>query len=97
MSIGVKKTIIEVEYRDLEKFIKKVYDKNIELVPSENWSNDESHSFNVDGQLDTWEETELMDFMENDDASYGITRVLLNDLARKGEIEVGEYIVNVCW
>lgn len=95
--IGKKKTFIEIDYHDVDELAERVYGHNPEIVASEGWNNDEEHSMMIDGKLDKWDEESLLKFQETGRAGFGITGVLLNDLARRGEIEVGEYLVNVCW
>lgn len=97
MPIGKKKTVVEVDYDELESLIECVYGREVELVVSEEWGNYEAHTFSADGKLDKYEEAALLKFQEEGYASFGITRVLLNDLVRKGEIEASEYVVSIFW
>ena len=97
MAFGTKKKVIEISYNDLTERAQALYGHDPEVVASEEWNNDEEHSFEIDGALDTWDEEALTKFKETGHAGYGITGLLLNDMARQGLIEKGAYLVSICW
>lgn len=100
----VTKTIIEVNYNDLDEAITKFLkskgfsDKNFDQCGYESaveneWSNDQSHSFAVDGKIYSYQQEQV------DRKKWGklSTRTLLNLMFNEGLIESGEYIVDVSW
>lgn len=98
----LKKQVIQmvvVDYRDLEQFIEDIYDHKIELVGAEEWNNDSCYELSsIDGEeLDDWDRGKLVDFITGGGGSFGITRILLNDLAQKGLVETGDYLITVSW
>lgn len=95
--LGKRKIVIEVSSDELDRFIQIEYDQpSYESIPMEEWSNYSNYSFDVDGKVDSYGERELAKFIETG-RGFMITRVLLNDLARKGIIETGEYLISVSW
>ena len=95
--IGKKKSVIEIDYNEVDRLAQETYGHNPEIVASEEWNNDEEHSIEVDGELDKWDLEALTKFIKTGHASFGIARILLNDLARQNLIEKGEYLVTVSW
>ena len=96
-TIGKQTIHIVVDYNDLDKLFTDFYGHNVELVAAEEWNNYESHSFDVDGELDAWDNKSLIEFKLSGNSSVGITRLLLNDLVRNKEIQPGNYLVEVYW
>jgi hypothetical protein len=93
------KTVIEIGYTKLEDFIRYVYnvDEDVyDFVADQECGNDCSITFNVDGKIDEWNEKRLQKF-NNGEIVMNITRVLLNDMYRRGKIVAGEYLVKVAW
>lgn len=90
-----KKVIFEVSHRDLETFIQKEYGRaDYDFVSDTECSNDSNHDFTVDGKVDDPERVAA--FREQDHIGY-LTGDLLNDMASRGLIEKGTYLVKVCW
>lgn len=53
MKLKVKtETVHVVEVNDLEQFIHETTGHTYEIVPNEEWGNDEQHRFNIDGKLE---------------------------------------------
>lgn len=95
-----KKTIIEVDYRDLEEFVKEKYPqiKDYSFVATELCENDSDHTFSVKHQDIREFEKKVIESIRNTGhiqpyENHGILNMLLQD----GYIEEGEYLVNVCW
>lgn len=89
-----------VDYNDLDNFINEYYSlKGVPeyyFVDDEEASNDNTYMFEVNGEVDEYDETELEAFL-NGEAHEFMTGTLLNDLARKNVIPKGNYIITVCW
>lgn len=91
------KTVREVDYNDLDEaiteFLKsKGVNKNYECVAYEEWGNYESHSFDVDGDIDEADKTQIL----HGNLHYQ-TQNILNWMAEENVIENGEYLVSVYW
>jgi hypothetical protein len=95
------KTIIEVEYSELDKEIAKflkrknlLVDKNgFNCVVEEEWSNDSEHSFAVEK-----EQPEDYNMKEIKEGNYHFkVGTILNWMCADGIISSGEYLVTVCW
>lgn len=94
---SVTKTVINVNYSDLNKFITEVYGKDFEFAVDVESSNDVSHSYTVKKEeLTEWNRKHIDNFIATGRYGY-ITRSLLIDMANKGLIEEGDYIVDVSW
>lgn len=99
MSLGKKKVVVEVDYRDLERLVVDKYPfmNGYSFVATEECGNDSTHRFVVDGNLDKVYEAEWEKVKEPNvwfDLSNGF---ILNKLAADGNIEPGEYVVRVFW
>lgn len=92
------KTVHEVEYSELDRFASEVYGRNVEIVPAEEWSNYESHSFDIKKKpFDEYDAERMLNFMEAGKQTFGITRLLLTDMVNNGLIPEGEYLVGIYW
>jgi hypothetical protein len=99
----------EIDYSDLELFIAEEYGISTDLnIPSlEGWSNDSSHTFNINPVLKTADEPdEDPEFEEAMASLYGrgthrrahrVTEPILMHLAWLGRIPCGNYLIRVCW
>jgi len=92
-----EKTVYEVDYKDLEKFIEDYYDHPINLIEAWEMGNDTYNSLYIDGSIDKWDRAELKKFKEDGTYEYTTPCLILNDLVKRGEIEAGEYLVSICW
>lgn len=91
-----KNIVIELEYYEFQDLVKKQYGHDFSFVADQECGNDSSHQFIINGIIDDYEEGELQLF--KDDGVYNLlANVLLNDLANRGVIEKGNYIISVCW
>lgn len=84
-----------VDYGDLDKFINYHYPNlktKFEFVADEEMSNDSDKVIHIDGEIDEYEEGEL----KEGEGMYR-THIFLNDACRRGLLEEGTYIIEVCW
>jgi hypothetical protein len=97
-------TLIEVEYKELDEQVTKFLnskgikwqyekkDQRYECVAEEEWGNDESHSFNVDGKVDEYSKEEII----KGNLSFQLHGIL-DWMAAEGVIEKGTYKIDICW
>ena len=91
--LGKEKIVVHCEGHEVEKIIEKEYGfKEYSIVAAEEIGNYTSSEFRVDGILDDWEQKNVDDRKE----LYS-TRAYLNDLARRGLIQKGDYVVDTSW
>lgn len=93
-----KKTVIEVEYGDLERFVKETYkQKEYSFVAAQECGNDSSHSFSIEKELlDEYDQKKLDAFTKT--GKYGfINHTVLQDLVNRDLIEPGNYVIRVSW
>jgi hypothetical protein len=95
-----KKTIFSTDYNDLEALISGVYGHDYEIMPMEEVGSSQSAAtYNQDvakGMLDGYELEELETLKGGKPNQY-ILGTILTDLANKGHLEEGEYIIDVSW
>jgi hypothetical protein len=90
-------TVFRVGYHEFEDAIKKVYGRSFSFVEDQEARNDSNYLFKTTKRPpEEWEREELEKFRAGKPAS-PLTRILLDDLARRGEIEPGYYLISVCW
>lgn len=89
---------IEVDYKDLQQFIREVYGQpQYDIVADEEWNNDSSYTFTVErGEPDQWQAKDVESLRTTGTAEYGLGSILA-DLANNGHIDLGEYLISVCW
>jgi len=100
------KTYIVVDYNDLDKAISeeynfkpqvmasgRTYGNGFECVAAEEMNNYSNYTMNVDGENDKWGQ-EIVDKRKS---SFGSVMAYLNDMAKKGLIPKGEYLIKVFW
>jgi hypothetical protein len=102
----IKKTVITVNADDLSNFLFEVYalpeNCDFELAANMEWSNYESHEYNVaKEEFGSWEQGKMKRWYEyvetgKEEPSF-ILRTLLVDLANKDIIEEGHYVIKVDW
>lgn len=91
--LGETKIIVHCDYHEVELIIEKEYGFDEYSIPaSEEVGNDITLEFTVDGELDEWEKDDIAKRKE----MYR-TRIYLNDLARQGKIQKGDYCVRISW
>ena len=92
------KTIIEIEYSELDKEIKKFLKSkklstNFDCVAEEEWSNDSKYSFTVEK-----EKPEKYDMEKMKEGNYSFkVRTILNWMCAEGVISASEYLITVFW
>jgi hypothetical protein len=95
---GTKKTVIEVDYHDVDQVITKEYGRDYECVAYEEWGNYQDHSLNIKKEpLDEFELEDLERWKSGDKKARCSVYVFLTDLCNQGKIEEGEYLINVFW
>ena len=93
-------TYVEVDYYEFEKFVIEYYgfeNREWSFVADQECGNDCNIAFTVNGKVDEYDEDELEKFKANPEQIGYFANALLNDFARKGLIEKGQYLINVCW
>lgn len=92
-----KVSYIELDAWELDKFFEKVYGYEYEIAANHEASNGTNLTFCIDGKIEKWNEESLEQFKQTGRMGGRKTSILLNDLARRGIIEEGEYIVSISW
>lgn len=86
---------VNVDWTELERFIKHVTGQKYEIAYQEEWGNDSQHSFNTSHPSDY--DREKYDLLcAGTPRSYSL-RSILNCLAADGKLAKGQYLVTVCW
>lgn len=104
-----KKVIFEVQYQDLESFVKEIYpktrggikskyDDGYSFVATQECGNDCSFSFKVDDEkMDEYDQEDWNKFKETGGVPDYNNALLLQGLCIEGHIEPGEYLIEVSW
>jgi hypothetical protein len=90
-------TVNTVEVDDLEQFIKETTGYAYEVVPNEEWSNDEQHRISVDGTLADYQHEDWKAFKYDGEVSSYRLQTILNGLCADGHLPSGTYVINVSW
>lgn len=92
-TLGTVKIVVACEGHDVERVIQKEYGfKEYSIVASEEIGNYTSSEFTVDGKLDEDEQKDVDERKE-----MYMTRNYLNDLAKRGKIQKGDYVIDTSW
>ena len=96
---AVKKTVIKIEYNDLDRVITDHYDIPMESVAVEEWCNYMSKEIDVTdiGWKYEWDKEDFGEMLENKRWTMGAVRLCLQDLVNKGLIERGVYMIEIFW
>ena len=89
-----KKTIIEVDYSDLEDFINNIYGGNFDFVSTQEANNYSSYDFDVPSGYITFSAEEKI--REGDYNGISVNQIL-QCLYEDDLIEAGDYLVRVSW
>lgn len=97
------RTVIEVDYYELDQAINKFYGKvnrgrgAFSVVADQELSNDSEKEVTVEKRKpDKTDQEQIDDFKER--GSFGFSlQALLKDMCWAGEIEPGNYLIKVCW
>lgn len=93
-------TVTTMDYREFETLVQKTYGvpKDWSVVASEEWGNDESHSFECAAYLDDDEVGEdVAAFIQNPNNTKWIAASLLQDMVKKSVLVPGKYVIEVSW
>ena len=92
-NLGTVKVIVACDGHEVERIIAKEYGfKEYSIVAAEEIGNYTSSEFTVDGELDDHEQMDVDERKE-----MYMTAAYLNDLARRGKIQKGDYVVDTSW
>jgi hypothetical protein len=91
--LGEEKTVIRVGYHEVEKVITEEYGfRWFEIPYNEEMGNDVTMEVHVDGHVDDYERKYI-----KDRRGQYMTRTYMNDLARRGLIKKGVYMIDISW
>ena len=86
----------QLDYNDFDRLVEEVYGRSYSFVVENESSNDQLHSFaRIDGLMKDYDDQEMEDFIN--DGEQCCSGTILNDLASKDIIPIGDYYVWVCW
>ena len=86
----------EINSFDLEKLITDHYSRDYEIVSDNEWNNDSSYKQNISkGEIDDFYKERFEDWKQGFGGSNYMLRHILQDLCNKGEIEEGNYLIDV--
>ncbi len=86
----------KVDYNDMDRFIREATGKNAEIVAMQEWGNNESHEFDLDGKVDEYDMKKVQAFLAGKNPSYCL-RAILNYLVREEFLLPGTYLIEVSW
>jgi len=92
-------TVINVDYCDLNEFIADAYGLE-DFEGTLESSNDSVHRFDIsepDSMYDDFVKEEVEEIIKTESCEYYSLGNVLEDLAQKGKIQRGIYLVDVCW
>ena len=95
-----RKTILYVDYNDVQDFIENYFpiDGEYCIPAEEEVGNDVILEFDIDGELDEFDKKDYAEAVKkNKWPQWRSTRLFLNVAANDGEIEKGIYMVKVSW
>lgn len=95
-----KETFLVLAYHDLEKLIKMEYDIDYEYPADEEVSNDIHKLYSgINGKhLDSYDTSKLERFISSEGKEgMFMARCLLSDLALRGKIPCGDYLIDISW
>lgn len=92
-----ERTYLEVDYKDIEKFIRQEYGIEYEMISGEEWNNDSSHDFDVcKGIIDEYDQAKLNNWLNSNEEQW-LLNTILRDLCNKDKIKEGWYLIGVSW
>lgn len=69
-----------------------------EVVPDQEWNNDESHTFDIaEDEYTASDREEVQEFITEENWAFVSPAALLSELASRGVIPWGHYLIEVCW
>lgn len=91
-------TYLEVDYNDLERFIKQIYDREYEIPCGEGMDSGDSVNFRIIKKpLDQYDKDGLTRWLRGRDSEELILRIILTDLCNNDFIDPGSYLISVSW
>lgn len=95
---GNVRTLIEVDYNEVDRVINEFYEiDNYEVIAYEEWSNNESHTFSIEGELSKYQLETVKKLLTTGAIDHYSTRAYLDYMCAEGVIERGEYLIKVSW
>jgi len=92
-----KKTVIKVDYGDLESHIKEIYGHELSIVADQETDNDESIDIVVkEEEIIGCDFDEVKAFVETGEYRY-LLHTLMTHMCNEGHLEEGNYIISICW
>ncbi len=87
-----------IDYNELEDIICQFYDlKMFSVVATEEWSNDEEHSYDVKKEnLNNYQNKNIRELRHGENPMYCLNSIL-TDLANNDVLEEGKYLIDVSW
>jgi hypothetical protein len=99
-----KMTVNRVEYSELEAHIRQVYGiddpkQSFSIVAMEEWRNDSAHSFSLEAESLSEYDAKALAKWKADPCGYHLymLRPILIDMVNNGTLELGNYLITVCW
>jgi hypothetical protein len=103
-NIFTKKTVITVDYSDLEKFIKEKTGRALHIPELLEASNDSEHEVSVskddsefDFEREKQEAAENFLFEGGKEPDYMFMHNVMNALCKRDIVEAGDYLIRVSW
>ena len=93
-TIFKKRTVISVDSGDLSDLIENLYGQNPEIEASLELGHDDTYE--VSANASEADEVAFAEWKENRSISYHEIPMLMNQLAKDGHIEDGNYLIEVC-
>ncbi len=92
------KTVITMDYDELEKIIFKAYNQKFCFVADNELGNDSSwnRAFDLNCPLEDYEVEELEKFKLTGKGDY-LTNTIMQDMVNNNVIPSGEYLISVSW
>lgn len=96
--IGTKKTMIEVDYHEVECLIQETYGiKEYNIACAEETGNDTALSYTISPEeADEYTLESIEKMRSGKEVSYR-TQSIMDDLCFRGLIEAGDYVIEISW
>lgn len=92
-----KKTVIEVDCFDLERFINEVYGHNFEILCDLECANDSCRTMSIKkGKMTKYDLADVGKYKEIGEGSY-LLHQLMDDMCARDLIEEGDYVIEISW
>lgn len=97
---GTRKVVVEVSYNDIDALINRHFPNMLsdyEIVAYEEWNNDESHDYTLNGKVSEYDLKCVHRMQETGKWKHYSTSHILNYLCSLGVIEPASYLIDVSW